>query len=163
MNLGRIRALDSRAVTVTTNSGTPISVGRIQVSADGDRPRVEITFKTPLARCSVLLLPSEVQALLQAEDTELYRHVLPAGDKLWLDTIPIEKPAARLLGSTPEGDQPVVETYPLPPSSRLGAPAAKQPNKTTPEVHTVKQAPTPNQKTATLTPIKVIPAQKLKP
>ena len=160
-----IRAAHEKMVTVVTYAGLPIAVGRLQVVEAGSSLSVELSFKTEVVRCTLVLLPDEVAALLKTEQAEVYRHVLPEGDKLWRAVLP-DEPVSK--EAPPREEEPaIVETYPLPPASRLGATLPDQPSKQARPPTTSKPAPPlpgskpmPAQK---LPPIEAIKVEKVKP
>lgn len=109
-------------ITVMTHDGIPVAIGRVALSMEASTPRVELTFKTHLVRCTVRLLPDEIEALLRSEEAETFRHRLPADNKLWLGDYPAADEAKDTKGPKSSiADDPKVEAYPLPPESKLGA------------------------------------------
>lgn len=102
---------------------------------DGSTPRVELTFKTHLVRCTVRLLPDEIEALLPSEEAETFRNRLPAGNRLWLADYPAADAGADMKETkVTAADNPKVEAYPLPPESKLGASIPKPPGNLPPPV-----------------------------
>lgn len=155
MSLSRLRPLEDRVVTVTTHRGTPVAVGRMHIVTTGEVSNVELTFKTDRTRCTIVLLPQEVDAVLHSHDGELFRYVLPEGDKLWLLALPR---AAKAADDEPEessltaASAALVETFPLPPAAKLGAAVPESPG---------KQAATASRDKAPES--KLLPSQKREP
>lgn len=117
----QLRALHDQTVTVLTSTGVPVAVGRLQFIEARSGPWLELNFKTQVVRCSITLLPEEVERLHESHDGEGYRHILPDGDKLWRAELPVVRveEAAKPTGAREENG--LVETFPLPPSAKLGA------------------------------------------
>jgi hypothetical protein len=120
-----IEKMDGQPVLVLTHSGMPVSLGRLRISQPL-KPRIELLFETETMACA-LGIPLERAAILHASfDGSQYRHRLPEGDAVWLPHphIPVKQ-------EPPTGRADLVETYPLPPSTRLIGPSMEELKKPT--------------------------------
>lgn len=158
----QLRALHDQMVTVLTSTGVPVAVGRLQLIEARSGPWVELNFKTQVVRCSITLLPEEVERLRESYDGEGYRHILPDGDKLWRAELPavrIEE-AAKPTAALEENE--LVETFPLPPSAKLGALIPEQLSKEGMPPTTINPPPAPNApKPEARVPLRVEPVKPL--
>ena len=117
VTLRDIEAMHGKPVLVLTHGGRPISLGRIRVSrpiSSAAVPRIEIVFETETLACAIGVPYDRAAQLHRTFDGEQFVHRLPEGDRVWLEDPP---PAAKSNSAAP-----VIETFPLPTNSKLGAP-----------------------------------------
>ena len=129
----QIRALNGQLVTIVTASGAPVSMGRVRVTlAPPAAPRVELVFKTEKLNCTLLLDGDDVNTVFASFDGERYKYTLPSGDEIWLAHVSDRPAPPKEPDPAPPAPTAHVETYPLPPNSRLGgtAPSPKPPKPT---------------------------------
>lgn len=128
-----VEAMHAKPVLVTTHDDLPVSMGRIRVRHElkGQGLRVEIQFETEVLACTIGVPAERVAQLHASFRGEEFRYALPPGDKLWFGDNPppgptTDAPAVTKPGSDATPPAGLVETFPLPPKSRLIGPATEQ-------------------------------------
>lgn len=112
-------------VAVVTSTGVPVSIGRVRIhrGTSTTKPRVEIVFHTENVSCAVTIDVVSLELLSRGADGIPYRYRLPSGDKIWAaDFGPrreVQTAAENQAAATANENQAKVETFPLPPASRL--------------------------------------------
>ena len=79
---------EGKACIVMTSTGAPVSIGRLKVTPQptlaGVGVRVELHFDTEDMSCILGIGPDKLASLNGSWTGEVYRYVLPPGEKVWL-------------------------------------------------------------------------------
>jgi hypothetical protein len=77
--------LHNQPVVVVTDSGLPVSVGRVVITGGAAAVRVDLEFETERLKCTFRVCAEKWHLLLENWDGETTTYALPHGDGFWLD------------------------------------------------------------------------------
>lgn len=115
--------LHQKTVAVITHAGVPVSIGRIRVhpGASGGIPRIEVVFHTENVSCAITVAQAALVPVAGGEGIN-FRYVLPPADELWSADFGPRRDDSEKRHEPVTSSKEVeahVETFPLPPSTRL--------------------------------------------